>query len=530
VLKTLKKYTVIAILSGIFFTRANVIIAQEKKINPNGYNKFYYPNGQVSSEGMMKNGKPDGYWITYYVTGIKKSEGKRANYLLDSTWVFYNQVGDTLEKIDYKYGKKNGWDIRYEYLSKDNGLVGYTKVRELYVNGKKEGEAYVYYPNGKIKEIIPYQQGKKEGIGKEFDEKGNLITISEYHKDFLVLREKINRTDKDGAKNGKWMTFYPDGKKYIEEYYKNGVRDGFYKEFDKNGNSKVVLFYRNGKLVNLAEENDSIVSPVDIRNTYDENGNIIESGAYRKGIPIGIHRQYNKNRKVIGSKIFDNTGYVIAEGIVTEKGEKEGDWKYYYDNGAVRSEGSYIHNKKTGVWKYYYRNGKTEQTGTYRNGKENGVWRWYYDDGSLRREEEYFNGKEDGHYVEYDREGNVIAEGNYIDGERDGLWKINVGDEKEEGKYIVGLREGVWKLYYANGQLMYEGRFVQGNPEGKHKLYYPNGKLKEERYFSNGLKEKTWKKYDENGNLIITITYKDDLEKRINGVKVNLNKEVKMIK
>jgi len=92
------------------------------------------------------------------------------------------------------------------------------------------------------------------------------------------------------------------------------------------------------------------------------------------------------------------------------------------------------------------------------------------------------------------------------------------------------LREGVWKLYYANGQLMYEGRFVQGNPEGKHKLYYPNGKLKEERYFSNGLKEKTWKKYDENGNLIITITYKDDLEKRINGVKVNLNKEVKMIK
>ena len=54
------------------FMMATNIRAQKKQVNPNGYNKFYYPNGQISSEGMMRNGKPDGYWITYYVTGIKK--------------------------------------------------------------------------------------------------------------------------------------------------------------------------------------------------------------------------------------------------------------------------------------------------------------------------------------------------------------------------------------------------------------------------------------------------------------------------
>ena len=81
------------------------LILDAQEINSNGFNRFFYPNGQVSSEGLMRDGKPDGYWKTYYVTGIIKSEGKRANHLLDSIWVFYNQVGDTLEKINYIYGQ-----------------------------------------------------------------------------------------------------------------------------------------------------------------------------------------------------------------------------------------------------------------------------------------------------------------------------------------------------------------------------------------------------------------------------------------
>ena len=43
-------------------------------IPENGPVQFYYPSGQISSAGYMREGKPDGYWITYYATGIKKSE------------------------------------------------------------------------------------------------------------------------------------------------------------------------------------------------------------------------------------------------------------------------------------------------------------------------------------------------------------------------------------------------------------------------------------------------------------------------
>ena len=46
-----------------------------------------------------------------------------------------------------------------------------------------------------------------------------------------------------------------------------------------------------------------------------------------------------------------------------------------------------------------------------------------------------------------------------------------------------------------------------------------------------GIKEKTWKKYDENGVLQLTVTYKDDVEYSINGVRIRLPEDdIKLIK
>ena len=55
--------------------------------------QFFFENGIVSSEGILKDGKPDGYWKTYYENGTIKSEGNRVNFALDSTWMFYFQDG-----------------------------------------------------------------------------------------------------------------------------------------------------------------------------------------------------------------------------------------------------------------------------------------------------------------------------------------------------------------------------------------------------------------------------------------------------
>jgi hypothetical protein len=46
-----------------------------------------------------------------------------------------------------------------------------------------------------------------------------------------------------------------------------------------------------------------------------------------------------------------------------------------------------------------------------------------------------------------------------------------------------------------------------------------------------GIRQKTWKKFDEESIQTFAITYKDDVETSINGVKINLpESDVKLIK
>jgi antitoxin component YwqK of YwqJK toxin-antitoxin module len=53
-------------------------------------------------------------------------------------------------------------------------------------------------------------------------------------------------------------------------------------------------------------------------------------------------------------------------------------------------------------------------------------------------------------------------------------------------------------------------------------LWYDSGRLREDRYYRNGLRTRTWKKYSEEGEVILSVTYRDDVETSINGVAVNL--------
>ena len=88
------------LLIAVVFLLWNGAVAQSKAVGT-GYQKYYYPNGSLLSEGKLEKGKPEGYWKSYYSTGVLKSEGNRRNFLLDSIWIFYNATGDTTLKINY---------------------------------------------------------------------------------------------------------------------------------------------------------------------------------------------------------------------------------------------------------------------------------------------------------------------------------------------------------------------------------------------------------------------------------------------
>jgi len=495
---------------------ANIAAAQNPSDIKDGYQVFKYPNGSISSEGILKNGKAEGYWKTYYVTGVKRSEGRYTNFKLDSIWVFYDQAGDTTEKISYLFDKKNGYHLKYK-KNPSSGLYLWSK--ELYAGGKKEGTGFFYHPDGKVQQTVSYNDGKREGLSKEYDKSGNVITLLEYNNDFLVSREKINRTDINGLKQGEWVDFYPNGSKKTEKTYKDDLLHGYYKEYDQRGVLTMTMLYDNGSIVksNVEDQPD-----IEIVNRYDANNKLIYSGPYRDSIPVGVHREFGSDGKITNAFIYNDIGVKISEGIVDEAGRYNGKWKDYFPDGKLQAEGTYTDNRRTGLWKFYSRTGKTEQTGFYNNGRPDGLWKWYYENGSILREEEYFQGQRDGTYSEYSETGEIVGQGQYSDGERNGDWKFKSGDNVEEGKYILGLKDGQWKSYYPDGRLKFKGSYIQGNPEGQHIYYYENGKVREEQYYRSGFRQKTWQKFDIEGVPYLTISYRDDVEVSINGIKINL--------
>jgi antitoxin component YwqK of YwqJK toxin-antitoxin module len=490
-----------------------------------GYTIFKYPNGTVSSEGTIRDGLPDGYWKSYFVTGVKKSEGKRRNFMLDSIWVFYSQTGDTLEKIDYLSGKKSGYYLKYK---RDNLKGLYIWSRELYAADKREGLAWQYYPDGSVKLIIPYKNGKKDGLSKEFDEHGVIITLYEYSDDFLVSRERINRIDKDGHKQGEWRDFYDDGTLKRELTYVNDQVHGYYREYNEKGVLVSIMLYDNGVLVEESVDDDP---EIEIVNRYDTSGNLIYSGPFRNSIPVGVHREYDGTGNIINSFVYNDNGLKMSEGVVDEEGNRQGEWKIVFPDGTVKERGNYIDNRRNGPWSFYDSDSKLVQRGAYRNGRAEGQWVWFYSDGSVLREEDYYQGRRDGSFVEYSKTGELLIKGEYADGEKNGIWIYTVGDHREEGNYIIGLRDGVWKYFDNEENLLYKGNYVQDNPDGYHTYFWENGRVKEEQYYSMGIMQRTWKKYDDEGAVLMTISYKDGVERRINGIKVNLpESEVKLIK
>jgi len=492
----------------ILFILSSVIAFSQDTTKVDGYTVFKYENGKKSSEGIIRKGKPDGYWKTYYESGILKSEGNRKNYELDSLWKFYNEEGKLILEITYGKGKKNGIKTTYP----NNEIV-----KENYVNDIKEGFTSYYYANGKLRLAINFVNGREQGTAREYSQSGNVITLLEYKKGYLVSKENVNRLNYDSLKQGKWVDFYPNGILKSEGYYSAGIKNGYFKEYSQDGNLVSVSKYVNGELQKDASE----LTKLDIKTDYYNTGQIKKIGSYKNNIPEGVSRDYSKDGKIVSSQIY-KSGSIICDGIVDASGLRQGPWKEFYETGELKASGKYLNGNKIGPWKYYYANGKIEQTGTYlKNEKPDGEWTWYFENGNVLRSETYSNGLENGIMTEYSDSGTVITKGEYVDGLEEGFWTYQIGDTKMEGSYKEGRRTGTWKYWYDNGNLNFVGNYLDDNPDGKHTYYWDNGKIKEEGTYIMGKREGEWFRNNYDGSLFLTTLYKNGIEIRYDGVKIN---------
>ncbi len=475
-------------------------------ITKNGYNTFYYPSGKISSEGTMKDGKPNGYWKTYFENGVIKSEGFRKNFELDSTWKFYSDSGKLNLCINYKLGKKNGF--RTTYLKTET-------IEEYFKNDVKDSTSYHLYPNGKIKSKVNFINGREEGLGIEYSPDGSITTLIDYKRGYVINTEKINRF-RDGLEHGVWKTFYGNERIKTEGVYNYGKKDGYFKEYDNKGNLTSILKYENDILIDDAPELQTLT----VKTDYYKNGKVKIQQSYKDDIPEGIRREFSPEGQVMKSYVYKN-GIIVGEGIVDEKGLRQGVWKEFYESSEKEAEGEYKNGLRQGAWKFYYKDGKVEQTGIYAtNGKPDGKWKWYFESGNLRKEDNFTKGVLNGHYKEVSDSGNVILEGEYVEGKQDGPWTYQVGDEKEVGSYQEGLREGEWKYYFSTGEVNFSCSYTEGNLNGEYITYWDNGKVREKGKYIMGQKEGDWSIYDYEGLKIITIRFEDGVEISYDGGKI----------
>lgn len=504
--------------------------------NPNGYNVFYYENGAKSSEGTMRDGKPDGYWKNYYKNGKLKIEGNRKNFQLDSVWKFYSEKGKITKAVNYTEGKKNGYTLSYDtnqrIISRENFIndikqgnsfayypSGKTKQITPYLKGKPDGTAYEFSEDSVIISIMKYQggilasverinrkddSGKKQGVWKEFYEDGKL---------------KEEKKFKDGLVDGYVKSYDKKGNLSNTEKYNNGkqiknapelAKLDVYKDYYEDGTVKYEGGYINGMPVGTHYHYKQKYICDSLPVARDDTSDVM------------IKKLVCRNRAVPDSAIIYNEGIKTDYGAVDSLRNRIGVWTEYHNTGEFKGKGMYANDKRVGEWTFYYPGGQIEQKGKYdKKGRAQGEWKWFYENGALMRQENYIDNLRDGEMVEYTEDGKILTKGEYMDDMQEGLWLYETPEYKEIGKYVNDKQDSLWKSYYMpKEKLRYEGKFLNGDPEGTHTWLYQNGKKMVQGSYTGGMKQGDWKFYDEAGYNYLTIFYDNDIEIKFQGVKL----------
>lgn len=93
-----------------------------------------------------------------------------------------------------------------------------------------------------------------------------------------------------------------------------------------------------------------------------------------------------------GGLRFQFTRYADASGKLIRHGQ----FRAFYPDGTLASEGTYEDGLENGPWKDFHDNGKVAAEGAYKLGKEHGVWNYYGSEGKLEETIEYVDGAEVG--------------------------------------------------------------------------------------------------------------------------------------
>lgn len=111
------------------------------------------------------------------------------------------------------------------------------KLCECYVekDGQPDGQALLFYSNGRVKAESFYSEGKLHGPAFFYGKEGNVLAESVFI---------------HGKQEGKCLWYYPSGALYSLQRYKNNRWQGWQRFYRQDGEIKTSIHYDNGRLVN----------------------------------------------------------------------------------------------------------------------------------------------------------------------------------------------------------------------------------------------------------------------------------------
>jgi uncharacterized protein len=462
-------------------------------------------NGNLSSILTFNKGNKEGETTLYYLSGELQEKKTFKKDILEDTLYSYFRSGDLLEKYAIKNGFRDGEIVGYH----ENGQVSY---KFSYIEGVANGLYVSFHPNGQISKTFTLKDDKLEGM---------------------------------------YTTYYASGVKSSEVKYVNDLREGDYIAWYRNGQMSEKTPYVTGKQTGEFFEyfsNGKISYSGVVDNTGKQNGTIVNFGLDGKKY---LERDFKKG-ELVEVRCFNKAGEVIYKNA--KKGKKL-DYKQYYADGGIQSEGLYENDMRSGKWKFYDRYGNLSASESYENGMLSDTAYGYYPNGQVKYVKYYEFDELNGIYLEYNIFGVLTREGLFKNDEYEREWYIYNydGSLSSEHYYIEGEEHGVQKTYNVRGELdswkeaeygkiilqnfmdstgkvvdeykefhgkvtlkdpgnsyvEYEATYKNGKSDGVSTWYLPNGNISTIGSFVNHERSGEWKYFYDNGKLSAIYNYVD---------------------
>ena len=209
---------------------------------------------------------------------------------------------------------------------------------------------------------------------------------------FSQITEDINKTDKNGMKQGHWIKKYPSGHILYDAYFRDNQPVGPFKRYYETDTLHSILIYSNDN----KEVNASI---------YHPNGYIASKGKYVNQLKEGKWQYFSAkmNGYIVWEEVYKanirngaSLKYYpdssLAEKAFYVNDLRNGEWIQYFPNGNICLKANYLNGKLQGSFEVFFNNGKPQYIGQYKDDTRNGSWKIFNANGSLKYNIEYVEG------------------------------------------------------------------------------------------------------------------------------------------